>query len=147
MNIKTQLVNIARSYLNTPYQHQGRLKNVGVDCAGFCMLSIEELGYEYYDVKAYDRTPNALMFLKNVEKNLSIKDIKNAEIGDFLIFSFIKEPQHIAIITDLNPVRIIHALEKNKKVVEHIAGDFWESRIRGCYELKNGQLNAQNKVT
>lgn len=39
---REKLLEIARSWVPTPWEHQGRLKGVGVDCAGF----IAEVAYE-----------------------------------------------------------------------------------------------------
>jgi cell wall-associated NlpC family hydrolase len=131
---KQDIVNKAREYIDTPFVHQGRMKNVGVDCAGLCVCVLTELGLILSDVKNYKRIPDGNVFADTVNKNLTRKD--NMEVGDFLIFAFDSEPQHIAIVSQLNPLKIIHSYQKVGKVVEHNAGRFWEQKIRGCFEIK-----------
>ena len=133
---KQDIVDKAREYMDTPFVHQGRLKGVGVDCAGLCISTLREFGVQVADVPTYKRVPDGQLFATTVAKNLKMKRFADVEVGDFLVFAFEKEPQHIAIVTQINPLIIIHALEKSGKVVEHTAGKFWEDRVRGCFEYR-----------
>ena len=127
----------AITWLNTPFHHGGRLKNVGCDCAALPVEVSIALGDEVEDVFGYDKFPSALQFKKTVEQHMYLIDLKDVKIGDCLIFAFDIEPQHIAFITQVNPMRILHAYSLAGKVVEHPMTDGWYKKLRGCYKYKN----------
>ena len=127
-------VDIARSYIGTPFKHQGRLPGVGLDCAGVVVCALREAGYPVADAAAYGRIPNHGMFVKVVEMNYNRVTIAEIQHGDAMIFAFRNEPQHIAIYTGNET--LIHAYQEVKKVVEHDFDGIWLDRLRGCYRLK-----------
>jgi cell wall-associated NlpC family hydrolase len=54
------IVNAARSMLNTPFVHQGRLPGVGLDCVGVVALACERAGVPLMRVPSdYPRIPRA----------------------------------------------------------------------------------------
>ena len=55
------LLTEARSWLDTPYHHQGRLKGVGVDCIGLIIGVAHALNLSEFDTHDYARIPNANM--------------------------------------------------------------------------------------
>lgn len=129
-------VEIARSYLGTPFKHQGRLPGVGLDCVGVIVCAYKAAGYEVQDSKGYSRYPiNGVLMRIILEQ---VNPISRTEMvpGDFMAFAFRGEPQHLAMVTQLEPLYIIHSYAEAGKVVEHGLGDTWEQRLRGCYRLK-----------
>ncbi len=42
---RVEIVAVARSWLGTPWIHQGRLKDIGVDCGGLIISLGKELGH------------------------------------------------------------------------------------------------------
>ncbi|WP_396189776.1 NlpC/P60 family protein [Flavobacterium sp.] len=144
---KLEIVEHARAYIGTPFKHQGRLKGVGVDCAGLCINVMKELDYEIIDVKAYDRVPNGNLFDKIVNANLKRKHFEDVEPGDFLTFNFDQDPQHIAVVSEVNPLKIIHSYQKAGRVVEHYADNFWLSRIVATYEAKEDDNHEDHDLT
>ncbi len=42
---REDFVRVARSYIGTPFHHQGRLPGVGLDCAGVIVCALAECGY------------------------------------------------------------------------------------------------------
>jgi hypothetical protein len=55
--------------------------------------------------------------------------------GDVLTFSFIVQ-RHLAIVTGINPLRILHAYEPYGKVVEGDADDLWIKRSRSWWRYR-----------
>jgi hypothetical protein len=53
-----QILAAARSWLGTPWRHQGRLKGVAVDCGGLIIGVGKELGLLDFDIRAYGRIPD-----------------------------------------------------------------------------------------
>jgi cell wall-associated NlpC family hydrolase len=132
----SKLVEVARGMIGTPFKHQGRLPGVGVDCAGLVICALADVGIRIRDVKGYGRLPAHGVFMGLVEESCNRIDQADIQIGDLMVFAFRSEPQHIAIVSCVDPVRIIHAYSEIGRVVEHGLNDVWRSRLRGCYRVK-----------
>jgi NlpC/P60 family putative phage cell wall peptidase len=130
------LVDIARGYLGTPFHHQGRLPNVGLDCAGVVVCALKACGIAVTDVHGYGRIPANGLFMAAVNKHCDRVDLAAVQPGDLLMFRFRDAPQHIAIVSSVNPTRIIHAYQEVGKVVENSLDAAWTARLVGCYRLK-----------
>lgn len=57
---RVEIVAMARSWLGTPWIHQGRLKSVGVDCGGLIIGVGKETGLLDFDTQAYSRKSQQL---------------------------------------------------------------------------------------
>ena len=53
-----------------------------------------------------------------------------------LWFRVAGNPQHLAIVTQMNPLSIVHAFAKVGKVVETEVGQFWRLKIAGCFMFR-----------
>lgn len=126
----------AREYLGTPFRHQGRLKGVGVDCAGLVVCVAHELKLSDFDFRAYGPMPNASKLQMILNEQMDKIDYSDATVGDVYLMKFDKEPQHLAIITDIG---LIHSYADAGSVVEHRIDDYWRSRIVGAYRFKKGK--------
>lgn len=135
MVTRQQIIDEARTFIDTPFHHQGRVKSIGVDCAGVVgmvgvalgLLNIEDLP------KDYAKQPNANQMTKVLDEKMDRIPIHEATIGDVYHFAFDREPQHVGIITDIG---ILHAYAQVRKCVEHSLDDTWQKRIRGAYRFK-----------
>lgn len=135
-----------RSYIGTRYLHLGRTKATqenrgGVDCVGPSVKSCEKLGYEITDISNYATSPDSMMFVKAINKYMDKIELSEALPGDCLIMAFDSEPQHLAVISKIEPeIYIIHAYSLARKVVEHRLDDVWKSRLNkdgcGAYRFK-----------
>lgn len=121
----------ARSWLGTPFRHQGRIKGVGVDCAGLVVGVAQALGIEISDLSGYARTPSADGLRRHVEAQ-SVR-VAEAQPGDVYLMRFEREPQHLGIASDIG---IIHAFSAPGKCVEHGIDALWKSRIVGIYRFR-----------
>jgi NlpC/P60 family putative phage cell wall peptidase len=127
---EVNIIEIARGWIGTRFHHQGRVKNVGVDCIGLIIGVAKELGLEVNDRTDYHREPSNGELEKALAKYLQPCGLK---AGAVALFRMDKEPQHVGIITDENT--LIHAYAQARKVVEHELDDFWKARLAGCYEF------------
>lgn len=136
MTLRDEIVAEARTWLKTPFHHQGRLKGVGVDCAGVPVGVAQALGLSYADVAGYARMPAKGQFRATIA-SVCIS-ITRAEVlpGDLMSFAFRFEEQHIAFVSQLDPLRLIHAWEDIGKVVENDLDVIWSRRLRGCWRFK-----------
>jgi len=130
MITRKQIVDEARTWIGTPFQHQARVKGRGVDCIGVVQQVAQALSITKYDRSDYGREPANGELQKALNEHL-IK-IDTLENGCILLMKFINEPQHVAIYTDKNT--IIHAYANVGKCVEHRLDPKWERRIYSMYK-------------
>jgi len=137
----------ARTWLNTPFVHQGRVKNQGCDCLGLILGVGRELGVkigtkpiEEFDEISYSMQPDGKILKKKLDEILVQKKKHEAKPGDIFLMNFGSNPQHLGFISDYpsNPAfGIIHCYSQVGKVVEHRLNDFWFSKIETIYSILN----------
>lgn len=124
----------ARKYLGVPYLHQGRNRK-GIDCIGLLISVAQNLGISDFNIDGYSRLPSGRMMQRLMRDHMTEIALKEAGEGDVLHMSFGNQPQHVAVITETNPIRIIHADSERGKVVEHVLDDQWMRCVRGVYRV------------
>lgn len=136
---KHQVVEEARTWLGTPFVHQGRQKGVGCDCAAIIVRVAKMVGMEANDLKGYGRSPNAGRLQQCLRTQLHEIPIDAAVPGDVLLMRFFGDPQHIAIVTDLGIIHSYSRVSRKKAecgcVVEHRLNRVWKSRICAAFEF------------
>lgn len=129
------LINAARRWLDVPYQHQGRTRH-GVDCLGLLVVLARELGVSDYDEAAYSRNPSGRHMRLMLDAHLIPKDRRRAfAVGDVLHMAAGIQPQHLAIVSGVNPLRVIHAHSEAGRVVEQRLDSLRLTKIRGVYRI------------
>jgi NlpC/P60 family putative phage cell wall peptidase len=133
---RADVVACARTWLGTRWQHQGRLKGVGVDCAGLIM----GVGYELalFDVRFtnYSRHPDGETLMALCREHLRRIDPSQAAPGDVLVFAWTREPQHMGFASEVaGRPGLIHAFADARRVVEHDFDDSWRGRLRGAFHV------------
>lgn len=130
----------ARTWLRTPYSHQGRSKGLGVDCAGLVIGVARNLGLVApdFDVTGYSRQPDGTLIERCGELMRAIVADQIAP-GDVLATKFDQDPCHLAIVGDHpHGLSIIHALCRSNgrgMVVEHRLDTINRARIVGAFRL------------
>lgn len=112
---RAQVVAQARTWLGTPYVHQARLKEVGVDCVGLpiCVARELELVEATFDVNGYAREPDgrlmdlATQYMTPIEQDAMLP-------GHVIVLALPDQPRHFAILGDYRHggLSIIHAYGK-----------------------------------
>lgn len=134
MPTPTEIITAARTWLGTPYHHQGRVKGVGVDCIGIIVGVAADLGFniDKDTYRAYPRQPprgKSMLHEFAAVCGDPINEIKDLKIGDLAIFwmsETSKRAQHCGIISDIG---MIHCYSTVGKVVEHPLDMFWYQRF------------------
>lgn len=126
-------------YIDTPFQHQGRVKGVGVDCVGLIICVATELNL--FDVSNdslnYKRIPDGKMLMLKAKENLKEISLNDIETGDILIITFDKDPQHFAFYYKKNDEEfIIHAYSKIKKVLIQRYDEYWKEKTQFSFRFK-----------
>lgn len=129
MVTRAQFLAEARSWIGTPWLHQGR-NRYGVDCIGLVLVTAWALGLTDYDVKGYGRVPDA-DFLRSECERLMVR-VNEPQPGDVYLMRFKREPQHLAIATERG---LLHAYAGAGRVVETSLPPQWRERIVGVYAV------------
>lgn len=132
---RDEIVDEARTWLGTPWHHQARVKHVGVDCVGVIIKVAHHFGISDFDILDYSRIPDPVQMKALLDQHLI--PITKAEVlpADILWLRVKEDPQHLAIVSRVDPMMVIHAFNRRgiDKVVETHAGAFWDDRVIGCY--------------
>ena len=135
--IRQQVVDAARSFIGTPYRHQGRFPGLELDCAGLVVCAAQKAGIRVTDVSGYSRIPDGVTFIGGIEAQMDKIELCNIQPGDVLAFTFLTDPQHAAVVTAVEPrLTIVHAHMRVRNVVEHELDDVWRTRICGAYKFR-----------
>lgn len=133
---REDLIRTARSYLGTPWVHQGRVKGAGVDCGGLLIGVAQELGLLTFEERAYGRIPDGHMLRAVCEAYLQRIDVAELRPGDVLLMRFKEHPQHLALLGELGGRQtLIHAYSAAGRVVEHGLDEVWRARIVAAYRF------------
>lgn len=129
---RADIVTLARSYIGTPFRHQGRSPGHGLDCIGVIVCIGRALELFDYDLPDYPRLPHGDMVLGPHVARAGFRPLplSTARPGDVLMFRVLREPQHVALITGRG---VLHAWLQAGAVVEHRLEPFWHSRIVGAF--------------
>lgn len=113
MTTRADVVRVARTYLETPFHHRGRLPGVGLDCAGIIICAARELGLVAadFDVPAYTPTPDGRTMLEWCRAHMKSVARVNMQPGDVIVLITDVHPQHLGILGDYRHggLSIIHA--------------------------------------
>ncbi len=127
------VVNEARTLLDTPFHHQARLAGIGADCIGIILLVGQNLGLTDFNVTGYGKIPSAAQMQAGLKEQCDRVAISDMQDGDILLFTFDKEPQHLGFKTDIG---ILHSYQKVGKCVEHSFDSVWKKRLVSVHRFK-----------
>lgn len=114
MTTREDIVQVARSLLETPFHHMGRLPGVGLDCAGIWVCVARQLGLvpPDFDVPAYVPQPDGHSMIEWCNMYMG-SSVARADLlpGHGIVLITDKDPQHLGIVGDYGGGRlsIIHA--------------------------------------
>lgn len=141
MPTRKQITDCAKSWLDTPYQHQVGLKGVGVDCAYLIGKIAEETGsiekfkVEPYSIEWHWHSREEAM-CNIIEGFGAVQiDAKKAQPGDILAFKYGRVNSHLGVM--LTDMYFIHAhLPAGKVLVNSLSGEF-KDRLNRVYRFPN----------
>lgn len=123
MTARADVVCCARTWVGTPYQHQARLRGVGVDCAGLVIGVARELGLiaPDWDVTGYSAQPDGSSLIGWCGSAMAEVKREDMQPGDVVVVAFDRAPGHMGFVADYlhGGLSIIHALNgSSQRVVE-----------------------------
>lgn len=132
--IRKAIIICARSYIGTPFHHQGRTKFVGVDCVGLVVGVAKSLNLFDHDYLGYAKHPDGETLTRELGKvceELTPDEILPGDVLCFYSTPRSQTPQHIAIMAE-DGDSMIHAHSSSARVVETPLGR-WVDRVVCCY--------------
>jgi len=137
-----QTVEIARSWIGTPYVHQASLKSVGCDCLGL----LRGIWRELYGEEAEETPPYSVDWAEATGAEtlyMALKrhagEINPAEIatGDIALFRMLPRgpAKHCGIVSTRDgALALIHA-RQNKRVSEEPLSPLWRAKLAFAFRL------------
>lgn len=132
---RRKLIEEARTWLGTPFKHQGRVKGKACDCIGLIVKTTQVvLNHPYHKHEVvYKKIPIVSELLKGCYKWMEPINLDEALPGDVVLLKYENEPTHFGFITDKG---IIHSEAKSfRKVVEHGLDKIWKDRIVKVFRI------------
>jgi len=130
------VIDEARTWLRTPYHHQGRIKGVGVDCAMILCEVYEAVGLvPHVDPTPY---PPDWHFHKEEERYLDWiakygREVSEPQPGDVALFQFGRCISHGAIVIEWPTV--IHSYFREGVTIANAEQGALQGRVRKFYTL------------
>ena len=122
MTTRERVVEVARSWLGTPYMHHARLKGVGVDCAQILAAVYEEAGViGYIDLGNYSRQwhlhKSDELYIEWLER-CGARRVDVPQIGDVGVWKYGLTHSHGGIVVEAgeDPL-ILHSYMKARRGV------------------------------
>ena len=122
-----------RSYIGTPWMHQGRIKGVGVDCIGLTIIMARAAGAvpeseiamlpSNYGLIPVQRNP---LLRRTIEQHMVHVDRSEVLVGDILLGAWRNYPTHLLIVS--NKVKNTLSAAPPFNVI-HAQNDPWASRV------------------
>jgi cell wall-associated NlpC family hydrolase len=123
----------ARSWVGTPYMDGQAVKGAGVDCAMLCIRAAADSGAFLFE----DPRPYNSQFFLHTDDEIFLDyflahgvKVETPRVGDIAFFKMGRAYAHAGIISALEPLRIIHAMNAYKRVVEEEVAKMPSSMLR-----------------
>lgn len=142
------MVAAARACKGTPWQHQGRIPGIGLDCIGLALAAADASGLLTPEMKSslpfnYGRLPHQNMFLRTMREHMEIvPSLDQCKIADYVLMNVVGHPMHIGLLTDYNehggmgtPFGLLHAMVNLDNVTEQ-RFDPGRLSIRAYYRMR-----------
>lgn len=133
----------ARKLIGVPFAHQGRNREVAIDCIGLLVSVAKVLAIPHQDSLDYKRHPKKESLPKGLRGAglIELEDASTAGPGDVLTFFVMRQrfpyPRHVGILTELPDGRtgLIHTWSEVGGVVEHGFARPWTDNIAGAWRF------------
>lgn len=157
MITKYDIAQEAKTWISTPFHHQGRGKYLGVDCIGLLVGVCKELNLKSdlrdkvsgriiplheLDEPNYSRLPNNNQLQGKLKQFFKEITTEKVDIADILLFSIDKWPQHIGIVTDYidNEYFFVHSTEPVGRVMFSRYDQRFKRLTTGIYRFYESAL-------
>ena len=123
------LIERARNWIGTPFHPREQIKKLGCDCLGFILGLSQEIDKKTLTPNYYNPFTESEKLLTFMEKNFQRGPLALASI---LLLKFNNQQYHLALISNLTPLTIIHS-SSSLGVVEEVLPHSWKDKIIGFF--------------
>ena len=118
MATRSQFIAAARTYIGTPWRHQGRDRH-GLDCVGLIVAAAAEIGIVANDIPNYRRANRGKFFDAVLAHTKALTELPRS--GDLVVMRDHIAPIHIGILCIEDGRRtLIHAATRRRSVIEEV---------------------------
>jgi NlpC/P60 family putative phage cell wall peptidase len=121
--VRARVVAEARKWLGTPYHHQADVRGAGVDCIMLIVRAFVDSGLcdpidprPYSDEWFLHRSDE--LYLGGIMSRC--KEIQAPRVADIMLFRWGRCYSHGGVVTELEPLTIIHAYQPAGIVIEEV---------------------------
>lgn len=121
------------SMIGTPFLHQGRRPDTGLDCVGLVIACYERAGFRTSDCRIYRRRPPAALLDAMLQRNgLRAHPPEHARDGDVLTFAFGDAPRHAGIAAGGG---MVHVAWGRPVALMRTLTDGYRDRLRAAWRV------------
>ena len=109
---------------------------MGLDCVGVVACALKDSGIEVDVPVDYSASPYPDLILPYVRRYCA--EIRECEVlpGDIIVFKlYTSRPRHLGIITQCNPLYMVHAYSGAERVSEHQLDDRWLQLVHSYWRV------------
>jgi cell wall-associated NlpC family hydrolase len=122
MITREQIVEEARSWIATPFEHQHRVKGRAVDCVGLLIGVARALRIvpSEFDFTGYSRLPDGRSLIEQADMHMTRIARIAMQPGDAVAIAYDGDPQHFGLLTPYRHggLAIVHAASRYGCVIE-----------------------------
>ena len=136
-----KVIESAREFLGTPWQHGARLKDVGIDCTGLIISSLNENGAGIEDINDYSIQDEFVRLARELKSRCSkhdecLEDFDLIQKADILVFRAEDMMNHVALYSGEGTIIHAYSVPAVNQVVEQKFDGYWKFRLVGVYRYK-----------
>ncbi len=126
---------VAKSFIGTPFRHQGRTPQFGLDCAGVLVCALEGAGVAVNDCRTYEKIPPRDLLRSMVELHGLKEKFRKPQEDDVCLFWMRNKRLviHCGIVVD-DGRNMVHV--EAGRCVEIVPLRIWEDQRAATYALK-----------
>jgi cell wall-associated NlpC family hydrolase len=118
---RAAFVALVRSYVGTPFHHQGRLPGVGMDCPAPIVCACWHFGLKprEFDVVGYPRVPDGVTLQRYCDEHMTRIAPALLQPGDAVLVAWAGgPPQHLGVVVDYpGALAMVHADSIRRRAV------------------------------
>lgn len=139
--LSQRIVEEAETWIGTRFQHQGRIKGLGVDCVNFITEVARDAGVKDLEIPLdYKPHEDGTIMLRLLREHMSLIPTEEMQKGDVLALcdealQTPDVPRHLVFVQEVTPKTtfVIHASQHG--VRRHRIDAAWKRRIHSCWRL------------
>jgi hypothetical protein len=135
-----KLITEAATWIGTPFQHQGQLKGIGVDCAHFIDICTSRAGYPGTEMPHdYHIIEDGSLMLQMLDQSrLELVPYSQRTRGHIIAFCdeavrYPDKPRHLAFISEVTRATTFIMEVGRRGAVRHRLDGWWQKRIHSIW--------------